>query len=161
MGKALPERGSFFFVLLEQVPDAERGLPVDLVVHSFPGVSYPSHALPPVSGNQGLLRLPLPLAGGSCFEGASGAGGAHADLYCLHFSWSSMVSMTFCPVDDMPMLYPFFSRYPLPSSCTQSFSSSAVTPTVFVMHDRLGKASELVSESNSDMCSMLFSFLLY
>ena len=63
MGKALPERGSFFFfVLIEQVPDAERGLPVDLVVHSFPGVSYPSHALPPVSGNQGLLRLPLPLA---------------------------------------------------------------------------------------------------
>ena len=65
--KAPPEWGSYF-ALHEQVPDAERRLPVDLVVGGFPGVPYPPHALPPVSGDEGLSRLPLPLARGSRLE---------------------------------------------------------------------------------------------
>ena len=64
MEKAPPEWGSYF-VLLEQVPEAERRLPVDLVVGGFPGVPYPPHTFPPVAGYEGLLRLPLPLARGS------------------------------------------------------------------------------------------------
>ena len=83
--KAPPKRGSYF-ALLEQVPDAERGLPVDLVVGGFPGVPYPPHALPPVAGDEGLLRLPLPLARGPSLERASGAGLAHAELHWSGYS---------------------------------------------------------------------------
>ena len=99
MGKALPERGSFFFVLLEQVPEAERGLPVDLVVGGFPGVPYPPHALPPVPGDEGLLRLPLPLAHGSRLEGAFEAGLAHAEL---HWSGYSHPSLPICAKTKYP-----------------------------------------------------------
>ena len=56
------------FVLIEQVPDAERGLPVDLVVYGFLGVSNPPHAFPPIAGNKVLLRLSLPLARGPRLE---------------------------------------------------------------------------------------------
>ena len=78
--KAPPERG-FRFALLEHVPKAERGLPVDLVVGGFPGVPYPPHAFLPVAGDEDLLRLPLPLARGPRFEGAFGAGRAYAELH--------------------------------------------------------------------------------
>ena len=105
--KAPPGRGRPA-VLLEQVPGAERGLPVDFVVGGFPGVLYPSHALLPVAGDEGLFRLSLPLARGPRLERALGARGAHAELHYCHFSSSSMVSMTFCPVEDMPVLYPLF-----------------------------------------------------
>ena len=84
--KAPPKWGSFL-VLLEQASDAEHGLPVDLVVGGFPGVSYPPHALLSISGYEGLLRLLLPLARGSRLEGASGVVGMHAALYwnrCSH-----------------------------------------------------------------------------
>ena len=71
-------------VLLEQVPDAERGLPVDLVVGGFPGVQYPPHAFLPVSGD--VLRLPLPFAYGPSLRRAFGSGRAHAELDYRHFS---------------------------------------------------------------------------
>lgn len=51
--KAPPKRGRPS-ALLEQIPKAERGLPVELVVDGFPGVPYPLHALPPVAGDEGL-----------------------------------------------------------------------------------------------------------
>ena len=81
-----PQKREPLPALLEQVPDAERGLPVDLVVGGFPGVPYPPHAFLPVAGDEGLLRLPLPLACGPRLERTFGAWGADAELHWSGYS---------------------------------------------------------------------------
>ena len=91
--------------LLEQVPETERGLPVHLVVGGLPRVPDPAHALLPVSGYEGLLRLPLPLGRGAGLERAPGAGCAHTVFHPLPQSLSEMDSITSCPVEYIPMLY--------------------------------------------------------
>ena len=48
---------------LEQVSDAECGLPIDFVIGGFPGVSYPPHAFLPVAGMRAFFacRFHLPV----------------------------------------------------------------------------------------------------
>ena len=126
----VPSKRGYWFALLKQVSDTERGLLVVLLYMAFLGFRIQRM---PFSRNWGwvpLLRLPLPFVCDSGLERALRTGIAHAELHYRQFSRSSMVSMTFCLVDDMPMLYPFFFRYPPPLSRTWSFSLSAVTSTV-------------------------------
>lgn len=67
--------------LLEEVPEAERGLLVDLVIGCFLRVLHPSHAFPAVPGDDGLLGLPFPFACRPRFEGAFGTRRAHTEFH--------------------------------------------------------------------------------
>lgn len=71
--------------LSEEIPETECRFPVDSIVGGFSGVPDPAHAFSAISGDEGFLRLPFPLACGPGADGPFYARFAHAEFHGVFF----------------------------------------------------------------------------
>ena len=81
----------------KQIPKAEGGSAVDLVIQGFFRVSQPAHSLPAVAGNKESFKCSLCPAGGSCSNGFLQRGLTHTEFHIMgppfYCFWKNHVSL--------------------------------------------------------------------